>query len=536
MALAFTHPLAIAAAAVAAPVLAQPAETPLVHTNGTDTLVGSCSGVQTYGTRTVDGQNLRSFAVGTVTWNIGNRLMDWVSTTNAHPQLFQNIYRARGKQFEHVALGWGKHGFAVGNGTFNSSFGTCVTSVTGGTTGSKLGVNCSDSYGAGTNAGQSHLGPRFDCNPMTGAFTFPQTAIIPAVTSGDNVARRCVGLDSDFQAPASTGATYYAESFALAPDDASWGNSRNNYSTRKLAALPALSQGSTTVTLNFATTPNYRATALEHFVADTAGVVLTRTDFHEQNVSILDRFESWDPGETTLVMRPQPWATVTTPAFGRFLTASGSTDNGDGTWTYDYAVMNVNSHRAGASVRFRLPAGATVSSHSAFTPMYHSGDRVRNVPWNYDKDDVRLAWTVDPTTEQRAVTGVGTVTFNPNALMFGAVHSFRFTVNKPPTLGWFHLGFFRAPADVNGYQKSSIAITDAVVPTACPADTGSQGAVAAPDGVLDNNDFVVFIDRFFAGELATADVGRQGGLPGPDNALDNNDFVVFIDTVFNGCL
>ncbi|HZW07424.1 MAG TPA: GC-type dockerin domain-anchored protein [Phycisphaerales bacterium] len=31
------------------------------------------------------------------------------------------------------------------------------------------------------------------------------------------------------------------------------------------------------------------------------------------------------------------------------------------------------------------------------------------------------------------------------------------------------------------------------------ADVGCPGGVDAPDGHFDNNDFVVFIDRFFAG-------------------------------------
>ena len=66
------------------------------------------------------------------------------------------------------------------------------------------------------------------------------------------------------------------------------------------------------------------------------------------------------------------------------------------------------------------------------------------------------------------------------------------------------------------------------------ADMGRQGGLPGPDGVLDNNDFVIFIDRFFASDLR-ADVGKQGGVFGSDRAFDNNDFVVFIDLYFNGC-
>ena len=67
-----------------------------------------------------------------------------------------------------------------------------------------------------------------------------------------------------------------------------------------------------------------------------------------------------------------------------------------------------------------------------------------------------------------------------------------------------------------------------------PADIGRQGGVAGADGVLDNNDFVVFIDYFFTNN-PVADVGQQGGVRGADGVFDNNDFVVFIDLFFTGC-
>ena len=66
------------------------------------------------------------------------------------------------------------------------------------------------------------------------------------------------------------------------------------------------------------------------------------------------------------------------------------------------------------------------------------------------------------------------------------------------------------------------------------ADVGRQGGVAKPDGALDNNDFVAFIDLFFAGDVR-ADLGVQGGLPGRDGLFDNNDFIEFIGAFFDGC-
>jgi hypothetical protein len=68
----------------------------------------------------------------------------------------------------------------------------------------------------------------------------------------------------------------------------------------------------------------------------------------------------------------------------------------------------------------------------------------------------------------------------------------------------------------------------------CPADVGVQGGVPGHDGLLDNNDFVVFINFFFSAD-ARADVGVQGGIAGHDGLFDNNDFVVFINEFFAGC-
>jgi hypothetical protein len=73
-----------------------------------------------------------------------------------------------------------------------------------------------------------------------------------------------------------------------------------------------------------------------------------------------------------------------------------------------------------------------------------------------------------------------------------------------------------------------------IPPSACAADIGVQGGAPGQDGLLDNNDFVAFINYFFAQNTA-ADIGRQGGLVGSDQNWDNNDFIVFINQFFQGC-
>lgn len=61
-----------------------------------------------------------------------------------------------------------------------------------------------------------------------------------------------------------------------------------------------------------------------------------------------------------------------------------------------------------------------------------------------------------------------------------------------------------------------------------------QGGVPGADGVLDNNDFIAFINYFFLPD-AHADFGGQGGVPVGDGLYDNNDFIAFINAFFSGC-
>jgi hypothetical protein len=90
--------------------------------------------------------------------------------------------------------------------------------------------------------------------------------------------------------------------------------------------------------------------------------------------------------------------------------------------------------------------------------------------------------------------------------------------------------------DANGDGAVTQADRDIVAGiTQCGgADIGSEGGAQGFDGVLDNNDFIVFIDLFF-GQNPAADLGSEGGAQGADGIFDNNDFIVFIGLFFAGC-
>lgn len=66
-----------------------------------------------------------------------------------------------------------------------------------------------------------------------------------------------------------------------------------------------------------------------------------------------------------------------------------------------------------------------------------------------------------------------------------------------------------------------------------PVDIGGAGGFPGPDYRMDNNDFIVFIDRFFTGDVR-ADIGGSEG-PGADGELDNADFITFVQEFFAGC-
>ena len=63
------------------------------------------------------------------------------------------------------------------------------------------------------------------------------------------------------------------------------------------------------------------------------------------------------------------------------------------------------------------------------------------------------------------------------------------------------------------------------------ADVGMAGGEPGQDNLLDNNDFIAFINFFFA-QNSIADQGQAGGEYGSDGLYDNNDFIAFINHFF----
>jgi len=100
-----------------------------------DVIVGDLHQVSSYG----NVGDIYAYSVGTVSCNIGSCWLDWISETNEHPVIAQNMYRIKDGRFTQIGQSWLKHGFfALSQELCNSG---CIN---GG--GSHLGVNCSDPY------------------------------------------------------------------------------------------------------------------------------------------------------------------------------------------------------------------------------------------------------------------------------------------------------------------------------------------------------------------------------------------------------
>ncbi len=499
-----------------------PLPPPVAQSEGPDVTIGDLSDVADYGTRTVGGVSLRGFAVGTNSWNIGDRDAVWYAGDTRHPVIGQQMYRLKDGKFEQIGMSWLKHGFfATNSGDFvagmafpSNDVRQCQPSTAGG---AELGVNCSDLYSASLNGSRSYLGPRYDVNALTGAFTYPWQPLVNGYTpTGSNaVARRLQVRASDI-APAE-GTRYFVDSIYVTPDDAQWNNSRNNYSARELAPT-----GPSTGTWGFAGATQRFKTALELWPSADSSVRLSTVEFHESSATVSDN-----------------GTPVTKELTGKFIVGSRAQDNGNGTWTYQYAVMNVNSHRALSGIALRTSGGLAFSAPTFQAPLYHDGDRVDNSPWLTSTNAGYVKWATNPTFPSTVTIPETSITLSgvqPNYVYYGTMYNYTVTSSAPPATGYLRLQLGRAPAIAGvGFQGSLLTATGVLVPTPCLADIAAPGQIIGPDGQLTADDIIVFINAFFAGDQLTADIAGAGQTLLPDGELTADDIIVFVNNLFAGC-
>jgi len=124
---------------------------------------------------------------------------------------------------------------------------------------------------------------------------------------------------------------------------------------------------------------------------------------------------------------------------GRFIVGARATELGGGMWHYEYAVMNLNSHRSARSFSLPImgPGAAALQNVGFHDVSYHSGE-----PW----DGTDWLPSIDSSGEPNILTW-STSTFaqdpDANALRWGTIYNYRFDVNIPPIQGEVTMELFR---------------------------------------------------------------------------------------------
>jgi len=345
-----------------------------------DVIVGDIHDHMKHGTS--GGQS--SYSLGSTSCNQGNDVLNWISWTNEHPVIASNIYRLKDGRFEQLGLNWLKHGFSALNGTL---CGSCQN-----TSGSTLGIGCSDPYSAYLNGFRSYLGPRSEINPYNGYFPYPP--VLDPPYSGE-LARRIIVNNVDIDPAQNAGARYFAEiQYMTADDNAELGNGSNNVSWREIS----FSGGSAPYNISF--------------VGQTV-----------REESAIMAWQAVDPN----VMISE----VQLPNDGSVFVASRNTVNPGGGYSYDYTVYNRDSDRAVRAFIVPLTGNETLSDKQFTDADYHSGEPYINTDWTSYEG-------LYPGRSQKIQAWYGgTFNANPNnnAIRWSSSHSMHFDSDTSGVLG-----------------------------------------------------------------------------------------------------
>jgi hypothetical protein len=172
------------------------------------------------------------------------------------------------------------------------------------------------------------------------------------------------------------------------------------------------------------------------------------------------------------------------PGDGLFVVAYRASDNGNGTWHYEYAIFNMNSDRSGGSFSVPVPAGVNVTNIGFSAPQYHSGDQNagaagynQNTPWTGSRTADAVTWATTPYAQDTTA----------NALRWSTMYNFRFDADQPPQAVAATLGLFKPVTASSTVTSISVSGTGPIAPPppSNPADLDDSGTVDGADlGIL----------------------------------------------------
>jgi hypothetical protein len=444
---------------------------------GPDVIVSRIDGVTHY-TDSVAVNGFHAYAVGTTACNIGDAEAVWVQATNQHPVIAQSLFRYDEGRFEQIGQSWLKHGFCAVNGTFYCDICQPTDPIC-----PALGIGCSDTYGPTLNGNPIYLGPKYQVNPVTGVFPFPH----PLPTGHADLRGRLLAQQDDIDPALNVSARYYIQAQYITPDEPAWGTDLNNCSYRRVNFEEA------TFALSYKGDTTAQAPAIVEWAALDPDVELTSVDI---------------------------------PNDGRLYLACKTTQLDPATWSYEYALFNMNSDRAVGWFRLPVELGAQVANVGFYDVDYHSGEPYSGDDWDALETYAAVTWA----TQSFAVNA------NANALRWGTLYNFRLTSSAAPAAGTVVLGLFKpAPGAAAGALPGAASIEVAtIVPGAqraiCVGDiVASATFQPPPDGVVDAADLAFLLGAWGVNPGSAADfVSSVTFAPPPDGVVDAADLAFLL--------
>ncbi|MFM8641399.1 MAG: hypothetical protein ACKOEP_00990, partial [Phycisphaerales bacterium] len=183
-------------------------------------------------------------------------------------------------------------------------------------------------------------------------------------------------------------------------------------------------------------------------------------------------------------------------ADGRYAVGFNVTPTPNGTWRYEYAIQNINSHLSARSFSIAVPAGVTITNAGFKDIDYHSGDPYAPTDWSNSLSNGQITWTgADFATAP-----------NGNALRFATLYNFWFDATTGPT--W-------ANGSVQLFRPGAAGQPDTMVGSfECPSSTASNPADLNGDGQVNGDDLGELLSQW--GTKGTADLNGDNWVDGID--------------------
>ncbi len=396
---------------------------------GEDGYGGGGTDVEYYGTS----GGVGGWAIGTTACNLGDVPAPWEGGTNNVPVIAQQVYRYKAGRFELIGISWLKHSFCA------VSEPGCEDMVPGqscqSTSCDTLGVGCGDTYWADLNSDAD--APRSEINATTGEYPYP----FNLAPSGPSSIRGRLQIHPDDINPSlNASAQYFIEGQYVEPGESVFGTQLNNASSRAV---------------RFTSTTN--CTGLSDTIDQLPAV--KRWETLDANATVDDVYtdETGQGGEGMVN--------------GLLHVGHSATDNGGGTWHYEFLMHNQNSYRSVGVFSVPVPDCVEVSNVEYRGPVYHSGETVTNDPWTWEHSGGMLTFSTDAHTADNNDTAP--------AIRWATMANFRFDADAAPVDGDLSLELWRSgPGQGTYYVAAGVPDCDE---DPCPEDLNGDGVINVDD-------------------------------------------------------